>query len=125
MATLESAFDALRVASMDPEFVGKCVSEQTNAIKSTGHVMDDDENSILQRDEADEASGEVTRSLHSILPEGWVEPLPNALKPSEYLTKLLSEVAEEYCPTLEQLRFLAVLVWLLDTMQAEGNEFHT
>ena len=122
MTKLRRAFDELRLACSDPDFVGNCVSEQSKIIKSTGHEDDGDENRILQGDDAEEASGDVTRSTHSILPEAWIEPLPNALKPSEYMTKMLAAVARESYPTLEQLRFLAVFVCQLDTVKAEEQQ---
>ena len=107
---------------MDPDFVGKCVSEQTSAIKSTGHEVDIDEHNVVQANDAEEASGEVARSVESILPDGWIEPVANSLMPSEYLTKLLAEVDRKYYPTLEQLRCLAVLVSLLDIVKEEETQ---
>ena len=119
VASLQSAFDGLREACMDSEFVGKCVAEQTNVIKGTGFEDDPNEDNIIQAEEGDEASGEVSGSMNSILPEGWIESELNTLKPSEYITKLLAEVAKEVYPTLQQLCFLAVLVNLLDIIKAE------
>ena len=104
---------------MDADFIGKCICDQSNAIRSTGHEVDIDEHNVVQADDAQEVSGEVVRSVEGILPHGWIEPVGNSLKPSEYLTKLLAEVDRKYYPGLEQLRFLAVLACLLDTVKEE------
>ena len=122
LARLHAAFDGLRVACREPDFVGNCVTEQTRAIKGTGHEVEIDEHNVILANDAEEASGEVARSLETILPVGWIEPVANSLTPSQYITKLLAEVERKYYPTLEQLRFLAVLASVLDTVKEEEDQ---
>ena len=89
LPSVQSAFVALREACAGEEFVGDCLVQQTRIIKE-GYV---------EPEVADDADGELDgdwgvalTSVDGILPEGWVEPALDSMTPSEYLTKLLSEL---------------------------------
>ena len=75
---------------------------------------------------ADEADAELNEdwgvavtSLDSVLPEGWIEPRVDSVTPAGYLTKLLSEIQDQYYPARSQLQVLAVLVEHLDTAKIQ------
>ena len=70
----------------------------------------------------DETSGDIVSHGDSVVPHGWIEPLPDALTPSQYLTKLLAATQAKSRPTREQLQFLAVFVAMLDIVKLEEYE---
>ena len=71
--------------------------------------------------DADSSSGLCGPSTDPAFPQGWIEPEPDALTPSEYLTRLLAAAINAKYPTREQLQILAVFVNQLDKVKAEES----
>ena len=110
-----NACTSLRAASREQDFMTEMMNEQSN-ISQKGKPEDFEESN--QQPE-EESAGCETKLLESILPIGWVKPVANSVTASQYLTKLLTEVAVKDLATLEQLRVLAVIGDLLNTIQRE------
>ena len=91
-------------------FVGECLLEQTRVAKQSGQTgWEEDEEEGDNND-----VGIAVASRDSVLPEGWIEPASDSMKPSAYITKLLAGVDKNKYPTQEQLQLLAVFVDFLD-----------
>ena len=106
VADLRSACGGLHLACQEPTFVGECLAEQSRIIQEAGGGPVDEHS-----EESDDfqAGATLSGSLDSVLPHGWIEPALNSITPSQYITKMLSEVDEKSYPTREQLQVLSVL----------------
>ena len=117
LAHVQTACAALRSACEDPDFVGDCIQQQSR-------IIQDAQKERQQANDEDDALdwGVAQTSLDSVLPQGWIEPAPNSMTPSGYLTKLLSEVSDGHYPTRKQLHVLAVFVEHLDIVKQQEDE---
>ena len=118
IADLRSACAALHLACQEPNFIGECLVEQSRIIREAGH--DPAVEHYEQEDDLD-AGGTVARSIDSVLPQGWVEPAFDTISPSQYITKMLSEVDEQRYPTREQLQVLAVFAQQLNEVKEQES----
>ena len=119
LAHVQTACAALRRACEDQDFVGDCIQQQSRIIQEAQKERQqaNDEDAELNAD-----WGVALTSLDSVLPQGWIEPAPNSMTPSGYLTKLLSEVSDGHYPTRKQLHVLAVFVEHLDIVKKQEDE---